>query len=405
MKKYLKYILFTLSLSFLICWSSSTVYADNVSAGNVTSDQQSVKKDADTNQKQESDKNKVNQDHKNDPSNADSQSSSKESNSNKDQQKKVNKYAVSGQKARKRLFVQRRQVVKTNEHQQSSTTSKSDNSRVSSDHQSNPSSSNTSGRTGNESKQVHNYLTVSNKVKTNYYMQVRKKSHTNYKIYKTGGYNTSQINLKPIDYSKKYRGKKVHVLASENTSDGRTWLEIYLGKKFVGWINANSMDKNYYNIGGVPLIGQRQQLPTGCEITAVTMMLNYAGDKSSKMKLAKEMPRSSNPNKGFVGSPYSSSGWYIYPAGLMNLVKRHVGSARNLTGTSLTTIKKSIRNNHPVVMWLAPLDGFSNHALTVYGYTNNRIYLNDPWKVKRVSFTNKQISKLWRQDAYRALSY
>lgn len=97
MKKYLKYILFTLSLSFLICWSSSTVYADNVSAGNVTSDQQSVKKDADTNQKQESDKNKVNQDHKNDPSNADSQSSSKESNSNKDQQKKVNKYAVSGQ--------------------------------------------------------------------------------------------------------------------------------------------------------------------------------------------------------------------------------------------------------------------------------------------------------------------
>ncbi|BAQ56971.1 peptidase [Lactobacillus acetotolerans] len=56
-------------------------------------------------------------------------------------------------------------------------------------------------------------------------------------------------------------------------------------------------------------------------------------------------------------------------------------------------------------MWLAPLDGFSNHALTVYGYTNNRIYLNDPWKVKRVSFTNKQISKLWRQDAYRALSY
>ncbi len=156
-----------------------------------------------------------------------------------DQQKKVNKYAVSGQKARKRLFVQRRQVVKTNEHQQSSTTSKSDNSRVSSDHQSNPSSSNTSGRTGNESKQVHNYLTVSNKVKTNYYMQVRKKSHTNYKIYKTGGYNTSQINLKPIDYSKKYRGKKVHVLASENTSDGRTWLEIYLGKKFVGWINAN----------------------------------------------------------------------------------------------------------------------------------------------------------------------
>lgn len=242
-----------------------------------------------------------------------------------------------------------------------------------------------------------------------YQTQVRMNSGVNYKIYKTGGYNTAPINQKAIARSINYHNRLVTVIGQETTKDlkkgTQTWSNIKLGAKPLGWINKNALDNHQRRLIGVPLIGQRPQLPTGCEITAVTMMLNYAGDKSTKTQLANEMPRSSNPNKGFVGSPYSKSGWYIYPKGLMKLVKRHVGTAKNLTGSGLNNLKKSINRNHPVVIWLAPLDGFPNHALTITGYSKKSFYINDPWIKKRIIMSSTRMHRLWANDHYRALSY
>lgn len=242
-----------------------------------------------------------------------------------------------------------------------------------------------------------------------YQTQIRMNSRVNYKIYKSGGYNTAPINQKAIARSIKYRNHIVTVIGQETTKDlkmgTQTWSSIKFGTKPLGWINKNALDNHQRRLIGVPLIGQRPQLPTGCEITAVTMMLNYAGDKSTKTQLANEMPRSSNPNKGFVGSPYSKSGWYIYPKGLMKLVKHHVGTAKNLTGSGLTNLKKAINRNHPVVIWLAPLDGFPNHALTITGYSKKSFYINDPWLKKRITMSATRMHKLWSNDRYRALSY
>ncbi len=121
-------------------------------------------------------------------------------------------------------------------------------------------------------------------------------------------------------HGKDYAGKFIHVTRTETTAQG-TWVRFLYNHKQVGWMGVNGTLKSYYRVVA-PLIGQRPELPTGCEITATTMMLQFAGANVTKLSLAKEMPRSSNPNKGFVGSPYSTSGWYIYPAGLMSLVKK-----------------------------------------------------------------------------------
>lgn len=51
-------------------------------------------------------------------------------------------------------------------------------------------------------------------------------------------------------------------------------------------------------------------------MTAVTMMINYAGKSVSKFTVANETPRSSNGNYGFVGSPYKKTGWWVYPVEL-----------------------------------------------------------------------------------------
>ncbi|WP_318765045.1 Ig-like domain-containing protein [Lactiplantibacillus carotarum] len=155
----------------------------------------------------------------------------------------------------------------------------------------------------------------------------------------------------------------------------------------------------------VPLIAQRPELPTGCEITAVTMMLQYKGCRVTKLSLANEMPRSNNPNKGFVGNPYASSGWTIYPPALMKLVRKHAHSATNLTGVSLNTLKKQIDRKHPVTLWVAGVHGFTTHALTMTGYSPTRIYYNDPWTHQKTSMSNASFKAAWRKDGYRALSY
>ncbi|WP_056987456.1 C39 family peptidase [Secundilactobacillus paracollinoides] len=247
------------------------------------------------------------------------------------------------------------------------------------------------------------YYQVANLKKVDYYTKVGANTTHNYGIYTSGGYKTSAANVTAIAHGRDYAGKFIHVTRTETTAQG-TWVRFLYNHKQVGWMGVNGTDKTYYR-AMAPLIGQRPELPTGCEITATTMMLQFAGANVTKLSLAKEMPRSSDPNKGFVGSPYSTSGWYIYPGGLMALVKKHAGSAINMTGDSLTKVKAQVRKNHLVVLWVANLDGFSNHAVCVTGYSSTRIYYNDPWLVKRTSMTNANMTSHRKGDAYRALSY
>lgn len=246
------------------------------------------------------------------------------------------------------------------------------------------------------------YATITNPRQLNYYTTVGPNRTHNFKIYRSGGYNTSATNRTAISSGRAFAGKTVHITRSQRAS-GVTWMKFTYGSHS-GWINQKALVSSTYRLK-VPLIAQRPQLPTGCEITATAMMLQFAGAKVTKLSLAREMPRSSNPNKGFVGSPYSKSGWYIYPKGVLPIVKRHMGTAKNLTGARLGTIKKYVRNNHPVVVYVAHVDGFSNHALTVTGYSKSRIYYNDPWTNKRTSMSNATLTKHRKADANRAFSY
>ncbi|GAF37051.1 C39 family peptidase [Lentilactobacillus farraginis] len=236
-----------------------------------------------------------------------------------------------------------------------------------------------------------------------YYVKVARQPEKSAAIYQTGGYMTAAANVEPIGEGGRYAGKEVHVIREEITIDG-TWLKFAYQHKAIGWIRKSAMNATYLRLN-VPMVAQRPQLPTGCEITATTMMLLYAGANVTKMQLAREMPRSKDPNKGFVGSPYSKSGWWIYPKGLMKLVRNHAGSAINLTGAGFGKIKQSINQDHPVVVWVHGVDGFVNHALTISGYSTTRAYYNDPWTAKRSSMSIRELQRHRSRDAYRALSY
>lgn len=247
------------------------------------------------------------------------------------------------------------------------------------------------------------YHKIIGKRTVNYYTRIGANRQHNYKVYRTGGAKSSARNMQAISTGRHYANKKVHITREETMADG-TWLKFTYQHTQTGWIHRNGTVRSYRWLN-VPLIAQRPQLPTGCEITATTMMLKYAGAKVTKMSLAKEMPRSSNPNKGFVGSPYSRSGWWIYPKGLMRTVRRHLGSAKDMTGASFKQMKVQINRGHPVVIWVAGVDGFVNHAITLSGYSSTRAYYNDPWTKRKTSMSLASLHNHRKHDAYRALSY
>lgn len=156
----------------------------------------------------------------------------------------------------------------------------------------------------------------------------------------------------------------------------------------------------------VPIIFQRPELPTGCEITAITMMLNYHGCNVNKVQLAHEMPyHPSNPDLGYVGNPFSKSGWTIYPSPLCGLVKKYAGNAVNLTGTSIEVIENHIAENKPVVAWVN-MHGFTVHAIVITGYDVNNFYCNDPWTGDKGRGIDKnKFFNIWNLQNKRALSY
>lgn len=208
-----------------------------------------------------------------------------------------------------------------------------------------------------------------------------------------------------------YTGNDLPTGSSWKISDhanygGKEWYQIgnntWVPQDYVVVTNGQYKDADW--ISGVPLISQLPELPNDCEITAVTMMLQYAGANVSKMQMAYEMPRSGDPNYGYIGQPWDSTGVTIFPPALMNLVEKYTGTAKNLSGQNFDAVKYQINIGHPVVTWNT-LHGFPYHALTVTGYDPNYVYYNDCWTNQTTRMEINQFINNWNTQNRRAISY
>ena len=158
----------------------------------------------------------------------------------------------------------------------------------------------------------------------------------------------------------------------------------------------------------VPLISQFPELPAGCEITAVTIMLQYSGADVNKNDLAKEMPRhESNTNKGFVGDPFKPYGTIntIMPSALMKLVSKYAGSSINMTGNNINALKSQIDAGIPVVTWITVSEPNGLHCVCVNGYDDKNIYYIDPKDGQQKIVPNSKFSEQWNLQKRRAISY
>lgn len=157
----------------------------------------------------------------------------------------------------------------------------------------------------------------------------------------------------------------------------------------------------------VPYISQVYPVsaPVGCEPTSLLMGLKgmgYAQDVDLRTFLDNLPHHSSNPAKGFVGSPYTPSQTLrttIYPNKLAEYGQQY-GNVVDISGSSPAELQAEILAGHPVVAyvtlyWKKPyyrnfnIEGETqsllrnNHAVLVCGYDTltNYYYIADPYNI------------------------
>ncbi len=108
---------------------------------------------------------------------------------------------------------------------------------------------------------------------------------------------------------------------------------------------------------------QNPELPTGCEITSLTMALNYAGFDVDKLTMADDYlicadAYTATFGEAFIGSPYDASSWGCFAPVIKNTANAYLedqGSdmtALDVTGSDFDTLLSCVAAGTPVMIWV-----------------------------------------------------
>lgn len=180
-------------------------------------------------------------------------------------------------------------------------------------------------------------------------------------------------------------------------------------------------------------ISQYPNMPNGCEITSLAMVMNHEGYKVSKEFLCDNFLEKSgyynaNPNKAYIGNPYKS-GYYCNAAPIANAANKYFNryginrEAKDETGMSVIGIlNRIIFDKKPVIVWYTVddrepeigigryIDEYGNkkellsnsHCIVVDGVGFGKISAVDPIQGKRrINFL--EFTKLYVQTRSKAV--
>ncbi|WP_056938132.1 C39 family peptidase [Lactobacillus kitasatonis] len=184
----------------------------------------------------------------------------------------------------------------------------------------------------------------------------------------------------------------------------------------------------------VPLENQMPDLPNGCEVTSLSMLMNYYGIKVNKNELAENIQHvdfftdggkyRGNPNQGFVGHmSIANAGWCVYNGPLYNVARKYTTHIENITGSDFLSLLKLVSIGHPVLIittttfnrvndmqtWdtntgkvnVTP----SSHACVITGYSKPKkvVYVNNPYGYKNQPVNWKNLQASYNQQGRQAL--
>jgi len=190
----------------------------------------------------------------------------------------------------------------------------------------------------------------------------------------------------------------------------------------------------------VPIIRQMPELPRGCEVTSLAMVLQHNGIKVGKQELAKKIDRDptpyqvkngkvtfGNPNRGFVGDMYSfqKPGLGVYHKPIHRLAQSYTQDrAVDLTGKSFNVILEQVSQGLPVwviqntnfdylskqhwTKWQTqdgPVDiTYHEHSVVITGFDEQNIYIHDPLTgAKHRKLNKKAFIRGWDQMGRQAI--
>ncbi|SFA49611.1 Uncharacterized protein YvpB [Parageobacillus thermantarcticus] len=237
----------------------------------------------------------------------------------------------------------------------------------------------------------------------------------------------------------------VHYAKSENMID--TIMDLVQKTSKVEARNRSSRDSKEQaaiksTLIDAPIISQLPELPRGCEVTSLAMLLNYAGVNVDKMTLAKQIKKNptpyrkhngkvfyGHPNEGFVGDMYTTKkpGYGVYHKPIKQLAEMYLpNQIVDLTGQSFAEIYKYLSKGTPVWVitnttfrvlppsefreWQTPQGPikitYREHSVLITGYDDQYIYFNDPLTgTKNKKAPKVEFIKAWEQMGKQAITY
>lgn len=135
----------------------------------------------------------------------------------------------------------------------------------------------------------------------------------------------------------------------------------YVDKEILISSDYNCNHYTYCNLSVTPIL-QNPELPTGCEITSLTTVLNYYGFSVDKLFMAENYLKTgdigiTNPDIAFVGTPFSEYSFGCFSNVIKESATNYLGdnnsalSVIDLNGYDFYEFKKYILDGHPIIFW------------------------------------------------------
>lgn len=189
-----------------------------------------------------------------------------------------------------------------------------------------------------------------------------------------------------------------------------------------------------YEIADFPVILQTPELPTGCEITALTMLLRYYGLPAEKTTMAAaylpktplnltggEDGRLYGPDftRYFIGDPFTQGGYVCGTGAILTAAERYLQDmesslqAVDLSGSAPQELYRRVSGGQPVLVWVTismedrwGTQGWytqegefvewsrNDHAAVLTGYTQDTVTICDPISAQ-ITYEREQFEKVF----------
>ncbi|MCM3576054.1 C39 family peptidase [Mesobacillus subterraneus] len=189
-----------------------------------------------------------------------------------------------------------------------------------------------------------------------------------------------------------------------------------------------------------PVVKQFPELPRGCEVTSLAMLLQYNDIDVDKMELASGIKKNpvllekregvtywGHPNDGYIGDMYTyeKPGFGVYHRPIAELAEEYLpGKVKDITGADFSVIKTYLSLDLPIWViinttykklpasyfeeWITPSGPVSitykEHSVLITGYDDKYIYFNDPITgIKNRKEPYSSFEEAWEQMGKQAI--